>query len=116
MAISYKQATSKDLNLSFDFEITYFEMSKFVIDIKNTLRPLEFNEKYCEWFIEDLIYFLKSNDYNFRFDLGLLELVNGKNLKKLVNKKPVDLNDLEFEEIKYFLEKKITNFDVRITK
>lgn len=59
---------------------------------------------------------LKDNGYNFRFDLGLLELVNGKNLKKLVNKKTVDLNDLEFEEIKYFLEKKITNFDVRITK
>lgn len=97
--------TAKDLDLSFDFKITSFNERTFEINIEGIFRNLEFNEKYCEWFMEDLIDFLLSNKYQLRWDIGLINLHNTKNLK---------LNNEEIKKLASFFNEKVTSFDVKI--
>ncbi|QDY87188.1 hypothetical protein FRW55_03450 [Mycoplasma anserisalpingitidis] len=97
--------TAKDLDLSFDFKITSFNERTFEINIEGIFRNLEFNEKYYEWFMEDLIDFLLSNKYQLRWDIGLINLHNSKNLK---------LSDEEIKKLASFFDEKVTSFDVKI--
>lgn len=97
--------TAKDLDLSFDFKILKFNDRIFEINIGGIFRNLQFNEKYCEWFMEDLIDFLLSNKYQLRWDIGVINLHNCKNLK---------LTDDEIKKLGAFFKEKVTSFDVYI--
>ncbi|WP_036463792.1 hypothetical protein [Mycoplasmopsis sturni] len=97
--------TSKELDLSFDFEILNFENREFDIIIHKLLRNLEYSPKFFEWFMEDLIYFLEQNGYQKRWDIGTIYLSGVENLK---------LSEANKKEFISFLENFVTNFDIKI--
>ncbi|MEE3928268.1 hypothetical protein V2E24_01585 [Mycoplasmopsis ciconiae] len=105
MLKDYQVVDSKDIDLSFDFEIEEFTSRHFEIKIKKTLRDLHFSKSYCEWFIEDFLDFLASNKYQLRWDVEYVHFNSAKNL---------NLSQKDFEILKDFLENKVMNFDIKI--
>ncbi|APJ38350.1 hypothetical protein [Mycoplasmopsis pullorum] len=96
--------TSQELGLSFDFNIVDFHNRHFTIKLGENLRKgLEFSEKYCEWFMEDLLDFLNANNYQLRWDVSRIKFEDLENLR---------LSIRELEEFKKFLTEKVTNFKI----
>ncbi|QJB71487.1 hypothetical protein [Mycoplasma sp. 1654_15] len=93
---------SKELNLSFDFTVKKHEYRILDIELNGTLRNLEYSNRYFEWFIEDLLYFLDMNRYQKRWDYETINIFNVQSLKL----KKEDLENF----IGYF--KSVTNFNL----
>ncbi len=78
-----KQA--KDLNLSFNFIIEDKIERTLYIKANGLLRPIEWNETSFEWFMEDLVFYMKERKYQQRWDVGKIQIKNCKSLE--MNKK-----------------------------
>lgn len=93
---------SKELNLSFDFIVKKHEYRILDIELNGALRQLEYSNRYFEWFIEDLLYFLDMNRYQKRWDYEAINIFNVQSLK---------LNEENLKNfLKYFLS--VTNFNL----
>ncbi|ADE19436.1 hypothetical protein [Mycoplasma crocodyli] len=96
---------SKELNLSFSFAILDYHNRHFTIELGTMLRDINYSEKYCEWFMEDLLFFLEMNGYQLRFDVSRIKFTGIENLRLSAEDK------LEFVD---FLTNKVTNFKITV--
>ncbi|MGZ9414048.1 hypothetical protein [Mycoplasma sp. 5370] len=102
METIFQTKTSKELDLSFDFQILNHQNRILDIKINGLLREIKYNDSFFDWFIEDLLFLLDSNRYQKRWDYGQINIMGVKNLK-------LTKND-EDSFIKLF--KSVTNFDL----
>lgn len=100
-----QKITSKELNLSFDFQVESYGYRILKIKLNGMLRKLDFNDKFFGWFMEDLIYFLDKNRYARRWDYEQIYIYNIDSLK-------LGKNQQSFEN--QF--KSISNFDLLVGK
>ncbi|MGZ9763060.1 hypothetical protein ACXYRK_01305 [Mycoplasma sp. AC1221] len=101
MKKQFQTVTSKELNLSFDFEILNHQNRILDIKINGLLRNLKYSDEYFDWFIEDLLFLLDKNRYQKRWDYGQINIFGVTNL---------NLKENETKFVKLF--KSITNFDL----
>ncbi|MGZ9755380.1 hypothetical protein ACXYRQ_02195 [Mycoplasma sp. 394] len=101
MKKQFQTVTSKELNLSFDFEILNHQNRILDIKINGLLRELKYSVEYFDWFIEDLLFLLDKNRYQKRWDYGQINIFGVTNL---------NLKENETKFVKLF--KSITNFDL----
>ena len=73
--------TSKQLKISFDFHVLNHEKRILDIELKGYIVKIKWNEKYFDWFMEELIFFLDKNKYQKRWDYGKIIIHNLESLK-----------------------------------
>ncbi len=86
---------AKSLDLTFDFHIKNRADRTLIVDLRGLLREIEFDHKHFTWFMEDLVYFMKKQKMQRRWEFSTIEVVNCKNLN--TSKKT-------FEEFEKFIE------------
>ncbi|MGZ9413668.1 hypothetical protein [Mycoplasma sp. 480] len=102
METIFQIKTSKELDLSFDFQILNHENRILDIKVNGLLRDIQYNDNFFDWFIEDLLFLLDNNRYQKRWDYGQINILGIKNL---------NLNEKDYHSfIKLF--KSVTNFDL----
>lgn len=102
----FQKINSQELNLSFDFEILDFQNREFQITIHGLLREIKYSERFFEWFMEDLIYFLEQNKYQKRWDIGTIYLSGLSNL---------NISKEDLKHLINLLTTNVTNFDIKIS-
>ncbi|UUD36191.1 hypothetical protein NPA08_04550 [Mycoplasmopsis citelli] len=101
----FQNKSSAELNLSFDFEITDFQNREFQITIHKLLRDLPYDDKFFEWFMEDLIYFITQNKYQLRWDIEKIYFSGIKNL---------NLSAEDEQKFVSLLTNSVTNFNIYV--
>ncbi len=64
------------LDLSFNFEVTKYENRILDIKLEGLLREIKYSSKIFDWFMEDLILYLDKNQFQRRWDYGLIRIHN----------------------------------------
>ncbi|CAT05074.1 Uncharacterised protein [Mesomycoplasma conjunctivae] len=71
-----QKITSKELKLSFNFSVASYDYRILTIKLDGFANKISYSEKFFDWFVEDLIYFLDKNGYARRWDYQKIYIEN----------------------------------------